>query len=185
MESKTSLRQEIKGKLSKLTLLARKKKSRAILNKLAKLSAYRRAQTVCFFVGMPTEVDTCPMIEHAIAHGKRVLLPRVDLENKALKLYEVRDLKKDVLAGPFGILEPNPKKTKRISPKKADCVLVPGLAFDKKNRRLGRGAGFYDRFLTKLRSDTPKIGLAFSFQIVSQVPHEKHDVTLDRVLTDK
>ncbi len=175
----------MKGKLSKLTLLARKKKSRVILNKLVKLSAYRRARTVCFFVGMPTEVDTCPMIQHAIDHGKRVLLPLVNLETKALKLYEVRDLKSDMRPGPFGILEPDPKITKRVSPKKADCVLVPGLAFDLKNRRLGRGAGFYDRFLKKLRPRTPKIGLAFSFQVVSEVPHEKHDVTLDRVLTEK
>ena len=185
MESKKSLRQEIRGKLAQLSPSARKRKSRVILKKLLALSAYRKARTVCFFVGMTTEVDTRPMIRHALDQGKRVLLPLVNLENKALKLYEVRNLGKDLVKGPLGILEPDLKKTKPFSPKKADCVLVPGLAFDKKNRRLGRGAGFYDRFLKKLKASTPRIGLAFSFQVVPEVPHEKHDVFLNKVLTEK
>lgn len=65
-----------------------------------------------------------------------------------------------------------------------DCVVVPGLVFDRSGNRLGRGKGFYDRFLGKLGSRVFKVGLAFSFQVVPAVPVESYDVRLDAVLTD-
>ena len=84
----------------------------------------------------------------------------------------------------LGILEPAADPKRRIPPGRLDCVFVPGIAFDKRQNRLGRGAGFYDRFLKRVSKRASKIGLGFSFQIVPRVPTEAHDVRLDTVLTD-
>jgi 5-formyltetrahydrofolate cyclo-ligase len=65
----------------------------------------------------------------------------------------------------------------------ADCLIVPGVVFDKKNNRIGHGKGYYDRFLKRFGSQVLKIGLAFSFQVVSHIPVESHDEPVDRVLT--
>ena len=132
---------------------------------------------------MPTEVDTHPMIKKTLAMGKRVLLPQANLENKELEIYEIRE-RKDLQKGLFGIWEPDPDRARLADPREADLVLVPGLLFDKKNNRLGRGLGFYDRFLKRLSRKVIKIGLAFSFQVVESIPAEAHDIPVDLVLTD-
>ncbi len=163
----------------------RQDKSLRIEKKLFGLDAFRIARTVCFYVGTDTEVNTVPMIEKAIAMGKRVLLPKVNLENKELKLFEIRDVRTQLLPGSLGILEPDEAKAKAAFPSDVECVVVPGLAFDKARRRLGRGAGFYDRFLGQLPAGTFKVALAFSFQVFPEIPHEAHDQTLDEVLTEE
>lgn len=71
-----------------------------------------------------------------------------------------------------------------VEAKELDVVIVPGLVFDEKNNRLGRGKGFYDRFLSTLDPRVRKVGLAFSFQVVPSIPTESHDVPMDLVLTD-
>lgn len=162
----------------------RERKSRLIQAKLFKLDAFRNARTVCFFVGLDTEVDTVPMIEKSLEAGKRVLVPRVNLEKKELKFFEVRELHSELSLGTLGILEPN-AWAKAADPADAECVIVPGLAFDAKHRRLGRGGGFYDRFLARLSKKPAKIGLAFSFQVLPEIPLEDHDHPLDEVLTEK
>ena len=173
----------MRQKLKAQGLEERDRRSRLLESKLFKLDAFRKARTVCFFVGMDEEVDTVPMIAKALSSGKRVLLPLTNLENKELKWFEVRDLKAELAHGTLGILEPRPT-AKPGDAKDAECVVVPGLAFDQSKRRLGRGAGFYDRFLASLPPHAFKVGLAFSFQVFPSIPHEAHDVPLDEVLTD-
>ena len=167
------------------SLEERDAKSLSIQEKLFQLDAYRRARTVCFFVGMDDEVNTVPMIESALSAGKRVLVPLTNLENKELKLFEIRDIRLDLAPGTLGILEPDPAKAQGVESKEAECVVVPGLAFDLKNGRLGRGAGFYDRFLASLPLSAFKVGLAFSFQVFPKIPQEEHDHPLDVVLTEQ
>ena len=82
--------------------------------------------------------------------------------------------------GPYGVCEPAVRKS--ISLKQIDLVIVPGVAFDKKRNRLGRGKGCYDRFLKTLPADTPSIGLAFDFQIIPSVPSHKHDVSVKKLI---
>ncbi|MBI2095361.1 MAG: 5-formyltetrahydrofolate cyclo-ligase [Candidatus Omnitrophica bacterium] len=84
----------------------------------------------------------------------------------------------------YGILEPVPDPSALVEPAKVDLAVVPGVVFDRANHRLGRGRGFYDRFLKKLKAGTPKVGLAYAFQVVETVPVDTHDVRLDQVLTD-
>ncbi len=159
-------------------------RSLRIQEKLFEHEAFRRAGVVCFFVSLPEEVDTRPMIAQALRSGKTVLVPLADLENKELKLYEIREPARDLAPGTLGIPEPRPERTRRAEAEEAHCVIVPGLAFSPTGERLGRGAGFYDRFLTGLPQGTPKIAVAFSFQVLPQIPQETHDHVVDFVLTD-
>ena len=84
--------------------------------------------------------------------------------------------------GPFGLWEP---AGEALDPARIDLVLVPGLAFTRDGRRLGRGKGFYDRFLPTLRPDCFKCGVCFDLQLVDALPTEPHDVRLDAVLTPR
>ena len=124
------------------------------------------------------------MIQESLSAGKKVFVPLTDLENKELNLFEIKDLQKELRPGALGILEPDPKKTRAAGFEEVDCVLVPGLVFDESGHRIGRGAGFYDKSLTKVGAQVPKIGLAFSFQMFREIPQESHDQKLDLVLTD-
>ena len=161
----------------------RTRKSQAIQEKLFRNPDFQKAGTVCFFVTQPKEVDTHPMIERALALGKKVLVPLVDLENKELKLKEVRDLRRDLKPGTMGILEPA-ASAPEVRFDEATCVIVPALAFDKKGHRLGHGGGFYDRLLSKLPATTRTLGLAFSFQVLPSIPLEDHDRAVNSVLTE-
>ena len=86
----------------------------------------------------------------------------------------------------MGILEPKEGKLYPVDPKIIDLCLIPGLAFDLEGHRIGFGAGYYDRFLPLLKPGTPKMALAFDFQISPKpLPHEAHDVKLDFICTEK
>lgn len=184
METKISLRRRVSRLLEEQSPADRQHRNLAIQKKLKRLPAFKKACMVFFYVSRPEEVDTHPLIDEALAAGKRVAVPSSDLKTKKLSFFEIADREKHLKLGVFDVLEPRPELTKPVSAKDADFVVVPGVVFDRKNRRVGHGAGFYDRFLKEIGSRTAKVGLAFSFQVVDEVPQEIHDVALDKVLTD-
>lgn len=89
----------------------------------------------------------------------------------------------DLTSGAFGIREPLPNPTRLVAPDAFDLVLVPGLAFDLNGGRLGRGAGFYDRFLATLPKTTRLIGVALDEQIVEKTPRDAFDLPVDALAT--
>ena len=184
MQIKKSLRAGILKKLSSLGPQVLETKSLRIKEKLFSLEAFQKAGCVCFYVSLPLEVDTTDMIDEALALGKRLVVPLTNLENKELSLYEITDRRTDLKKGAFGVMEPRPDKTLLTRLAEVECLIVPGVVFDKKNHRIGHGGGYYDRFLEKCPPRVLKIGLAFSFQVVQEIPAEAHDVELDMVLTD-
>src|SRR3989338_3619286 len=111
-------------------------KSRLIRDKLFEEGLFQKAACVCFYVSLPREVDTSAMIEDALAMGKRVVVPLSDLENKEIKLYQIKG-RSDLRENALGITEPIPEKTRSVTMEEVDCVIVPGLAFDKRNNRVG------------------------------------------------
>jgi len=183
MQSKSALRRMMKARLEAHDPADRQRKSRSIGEKLFQLPFFQKAKRICFYVSLPSEVDTGPMIDEALARGKRVFAPKTDLKRRTLRLYEIKDRASDLEPGILGIPEPKagcrPAKFSDVQ-----CVIVPGLAFDNDRFRLGHGAGIYDRFLKKLSAQSLRIGLAFSFQIVERLPHESHDENLNWVITD-
>ena len=91
----------------------------------------------------------------------------------------------DLEHGPYGISQPKKNPSADLHLRDLNMVIVPGIAFDKRNNRLGRGGGYYDRFLTTVPSHVPTIGLAFDFQIVDHLPHlDKHDMSVSHVLVN-
>ena len=183
MKSQDELRKEIKKKLLEQSRQDRDDKSRLIIEKVTALPIFLKAKTLYCFVSMPQEVDTELLIDRAFSQGKHVIVPKADLANKQLHWYEIRSRSRDLREGVLGIHEPNPH-TARLFSGEPDCIFVPGVVFDKKNNRIGRGAGFYDRYLSTIPPYVRKIGLAFSFQVVSEFPLNPHDVGLDEVITD-
>ena len=115
--------------------------------------------------------------------GKRVELPRCTSQ-KGIVPKEIRNTHTDLEKGIYAIRQPRRSK-RNLEPRKLNLVVVPGVAFDEKNRRLGRGKGYYDRFLKKLPRDKISVGLAFDFQIVKDLPEDSHDIPVSKVITDR
>ena len=177
---KRQFRKETRSKLNNQTLEEALAKSRAIKEKLFRLSEFKLARLVMLYASMEDEVSTKDMIEEALEMGKRVVLPRSvgqEIVPKEIKKYA--DLEK----ASFGIYQPR-EELRNVNPKEIDLVIVPGVAFDEKNTRLGRGKGCYDRFLSKLPGDKVTVGLAFDFQIVQNLPKDSHDIPVSKVLTN-
>lgn len=183
MPSAAKLRQQIKKMLSEQSREDRDRRCWKIAEKVLRLPAFQKASVVHCYHSLPTEVDTEFLIDRALTIGKRAVLPRADLANKELRWYEIKNRVKDLKIGALGIFEPDPAVTEEFTGD-TECVFVPGLVFDKKKNRIGRGAGFYDRFLAKLAPGVCKVGLAFSFQVLPEIPVGTHDVRLDEVITD-
>ncbi len=184
--TKQQLRQRLLVLLRRQPGEARLAKSLIIAGRLKRLRLYRRAEVLLCYVAMDGEVETRPILAQALADGKRVAVPVTFKRSRRLVAAQIKDLDRDLKAkGPFGILQPTDVSRRRLDPKELDLVLVPGVAFDAKGRRLGRGGGYFDRFLEKLPPKVPRVGLAFHFQLVKEIPWEPHDRPVSRVITDR
>ena len=142
---------------------------------------YNNATCIMIYSALSDEVATKKIIQNAITKNKIVVLPRCE-KNSEIALHCICDYENDLALGAYKILEPK-KELEKVSPEKIDIAFIPIRAFDNKCRRLGRGAGYYDRFLPTLRSNTKKIGLAFSLQEIDAIPVNENDFTLDNIIT--
>ncbi len=137
------------------------------------------ASTVCLYFSRDDEVDTKPLLAAALTAEKTVVFPRI--VKNGLVLHRVTSIR-DFTRGTYQILEPK-KSTPIVDPTLVDVFIVPGVAFDRDGNRLGRGKGYYDRLLAHITA--PKIGLAYAFQMVAEVPHSSYDVPMTAVITEK
>ena len=166
---KSELRQRLIERLLFLTTEEVKRRSKNVEDKLSSLPIYKEAKVIMVYYPLKGEVDILGEIRKVMV-SKRFCFPVMDLKAKSLTAFEVKDLDNDFFSGPFGVMEPDKKKTKEVAVKEIDVVIVPGLAFDHNKNRLGRGVGFYDRFLKGLEPSTKKIGIAFDFQLLESLP---------------
>jgi len=157
------------------------RKSALIAEQFWQLPSIQAAKSILFYASMPGEVDTLLMIEKACFLGKRVALPIVEKNQRKLIPTLISSMK-DVHKGTYGIHEPLLDLDKALALKDIDAVIVPGLAFDRQNHRLGRGAGYYDRFLSSLPQNVTTVGFAFDFQLTENLPYEAHDIRLSQVI---
>jgi 5-formyltetrahydrofolate cyclo-ligase len=132
------------------------------------------------FAAFGGELPTDPTMAAILAAGKRLLLPYVD--GTSLLAAEVATVD-DLAPGYRGIREPIERTP--LDPAVASVVLVPGVAFDGRGRRLGYGGGFYDGFLAGLPSTTRRIGLCFDLQVVDAVPAGARDEPVHAVITER
>jgi len=182
MLTKESLRKRILKKTRNQKEDIRFKKSSIIKKKLFKTREFKKAKVILFYMSFDGEVQTKDMIKDSIKEGKTVLLPVCKTRTKQIIPSRIWGLKrKDFCLGPYKIMRP--KKINRFPIGQIDLVVAPGVAFDKKGRRLGRGQGYYDRFLKKISDKAHSIGLAFNFQIVKKIPRiSSFDLSVDKVI---
>ena len=179
--TKAEDRRDIAGIIARLDPQKRRQFETAIQKHFLALPGFQRAERVMLFASMPDEVDTLKIIGAALGVGKEVYLPKVARRPRRLLICRIHGLD-DLHPGAWDIPEPGSSET--ILPVGLDLVLVPGRAFDLHGNRLGRGGGFYDRFLIHpgLRADI--FGIAFNCQILAFVPHDIGDVPVRHVITE-
>ena len=180
---KHKIRHHIKEKLKAISELEKSAKSDIIKGKLFNEEAFKNADVVMFYVSLKDEVNTLTMIDEAIKTGKKVCVPVILREEKRLIAGEIKDRAMDLEKQHFGIYQPKEAHAKEVPLHNIDLVVVPGIAFDKNNVRLGRGHGYYDRFLSGLPESTKTIGLAFDFQVVERLPKDSHDIPVWKTIT--
>ena len=150
--------------------------SAAIFSAVERLPEFRAARTVAVFAALPDEPATDEVLARW-ASTRRVVLPRV--EGDAMRFYACRP---DALVfGAFGILEPQGERPCPAG--EIDLVVCPGVAFTADGRRLGRGRGYYDRYLGDPAFRGFRVGVCYAHQLVDDMPVEPHDVRMDRVIT--
>jgi len=177
---KAVLRKQMRGILQKISPAAREAASAQVRALLKEQSIWKNAASVLFFAPMSNEVDVWPLLEEALNTGKTAALPRFDSADQSYVACRVQNLRSEIVTGEFGIREPA-AKCAEIPLSKFDLVLGPGVDFDLRGYRLGRGRGFYDRLLAEVRG--AKCGVAFDKQIASDVPAGMLDVQVNFILT--
>jgi 5-formyltetrahydrofolate cyclo-ligase len=177
--TKAQIRSKILLRLKRQKEEDRDRKSKLIKDKLLRNKVFKRAKIVMFYIAFGGEVNTKEMIREAKKAGKLICVPVYKKDKETMQPAIFKDHAK-LKKGPYGVLEPVTETM--IKPEDLDLVIVPGLAFDKEGRRLGRGKGCYDRFLRTLSANTSSIGLAFDFQVLPLVPTTRHDVSVNSII---
>ncbi len=175
---KKELRNKIRNMKRQFTSEELGELSLTVISRLKKHYAFRNSHTVLLYYSMPDEVNTHKLVDEMILEGKKVLLPVVtDNENMEIREYHSKD---DLIEGSaYHIMEPVGKRFENY--KEIELAIIPGMSFDQKGNRLGRGKGYYDRFLSKIPS-AYKIGICFDFQKTTEVPTEPTDIKVDEVI---
>jgi 5-formyltetrahydrofolate cyclo-ligase len=184
--------------VARVTADDRREAGVALARNLADVSAVAEAGTLMAFLSLPTEIDTWPVIRWAWERGKRVAIPRIepgadaeqgppDRRSMAAVLLEEADVPEAsghpaVRPGPLGILDAPDAPI--VPPGEIDVVLLPCQAVDRRGNRLGKGGGFYDRFLAQPDLRAARIAIGFREQVLDEVPVAGHDQPIDMVVTD-
>lgn len=177
--AKRELRSRMRSVRGVVPASAREERARAAVRRVLELAEYVGAQTIVGFSAIQKEIDPAELLAGARASGKRVGLPRV--VGELLELHEFRDLS-ELEEGSFGVLEPA-ASAPVIAAADVDLVIVPGLAFDARGHRLGYGRAFYDRLLPGM-TKAFRLGFAYDFQVVMELPNDAHDIPMHAVATD-
>ena len=174
---KMALRQMIREKKRAMSLEEIESKSAQLGKLFAESAFYKEAKTIYGYLPYNQEVRTVPMLERALRDGKRVAVPKVFGEE--MKFIYITDFSR-LEKGYAGI--PEPIDNGPIADDPTALVLMPGLAFDAQGHRIGYGGGFYDKFLES-EPNHPTVALCYSFQMLSLLETEAHDVPVDYVFS--
>lgn len=182
-QSKALLRKQIKSRLSEIRPQQRQIASQQAQSLACQLSWYQPSGVIMVFLSMPSEIDTWPLIRKCFADNKIVCVPRVEWQDRRIRPVGLVSLDAPLAEARYGCLEPVDGPV--VAVEDIDLVIVPGLAFDLQGNRLGRGAGFYDRFLGQEACRARTAGYGYHLQVVPCVPSGPNDRPVDAIVTEK
>ncbi|MGC9374346.1 MAG: 5-formyltetrahydrofolate cyclo-ligase [Bacteroidales bacterium] len=176
-EQKKEVRKIIQQRKKQYSLEEKKAKSKIIFEQVEQWTEFQKADTLMAYWSMDDEVYTHDFVLKWF-QTKTIILPSVKGDELELRVFKGMD---DMTEGDaFGIKEPKELYKKELD--QIDLVIVPGVAFDKKNNRLGRGKAYYDKLLSK--TNALKVGVCFDFQMLDSVPADQYDIKMDRIISD-
>ena len=175
LTDKRNIRKSVRAEIAKLLPEDKEVLSSQIFNKISELEEVKKASVIALFISLSDEPQTARFIDKISSH-KRVVIPRI--EGEEMEFY---DISEGVTAGSFGIMEPI--ATTPINPSEIDVMIVPGVAFTHQGIRLGRGKGFYDKYLSLKGFRAYTIGVCYPCQVVENLPSEPHDKEIDLIVT--
>ena len=173
---KKELRRAIREKKRAMTQAQIEEKSCRLGELFAQSPMYQQAKTVYGYLPYNQEVRTTPMLERALADGKKVAVPKV--YGDEMRFIYLTDMTR-VEKGYAGI--PEPVADEPVADDPHALVLMPGLAFDPEGHRIGYGGGFYDKFLAA-EPEHPTLALCYDFQMLPKLETEEFDIPVDCVL---
>ena len=181
--TKTEYRKFIKSVLQAMSPEQLRSKSQAACRRMIQTTEFQAARTVMLYLPMPGELDISMLAGAVLQSSKQLLLPRVDWHQRQMSPIAVQSL--DSCSDPHfpGIRQPIGGKPVPLH--QIDLVVAPGLAFSFAGGRLGRGKGFYDRFLSQPHLSALRSAVAFHEQCRQDIPTEPHDVSLQMIVTDQ
>lgn len=171
--AKSKMRELLVQKRRVMSTADRQMYSQQILDQLEQMTCFREAKTILLYYPVQNEVDVLPLVKK-YKHEKTLLFPVSHRRGMTIHPYAGN---KNMHRGKFGIPEPTTPAYEGI----VDLVIVPAVAFDTKGRRLGRGGGFYDRFIKKL-THAVLVGVGYDFQLIDEVPTARHDQRVHRII---
>lgn len=183
MKSKAAVRRQLRDVLTGMGEAQRHQKSAAACSLIANSPEFAAARVVMLFLSTANEIDTASLALKCWQAGKTVVVPKVSWDQRRMLPTEITSLNTGLTTTGPGVREPIGGKP--IPVDFIDLVIVPGLGFTDKGYRIGRGMGFYDRFLAQSEFIGVSCGLAFEEQIVDQLPVLDHDVPLSMLATDQ
>ena len=184
LEKKKTLRKIIKVRVSALSADEKAKREKLLLDNLFSMPEFLAANTVMLFANLPDEIGTFSLIDKCIAMGKKVYLPVINGDDMT-----ACEFKGEYKIGKYDIKEPLTPNSSLfpnghqhvLTPNSIDFILVPGVAFSPNGYRLGRGKGYYDKFLSK-HSNLFTVGVCFREQFYLDIPTEPHDIPMHKVI---
>ncbi len=180
-ERRNRLRQAALAQRSSLSESDTYLRSQRVQTRALALECYRSSQAVALYSPIQNEVDTGRLLDHALAGGKRVFLPRWSEQKFGFARIASRS---ELAAGRYGVLEPIGEVGLSEADRGALVAFVPGVVFDSRGRRLGRGGGGYDRLLGQFSGGELAVGLAYDFQVVEDVPIQSWDRNMQYIVTE-
>jgi 5-formyltetrahydrofolate cyclo-ligase len=179
---KEEIRSLVLKKRTSMPFSEKQKKSTQIKERLFQTDEFQNAETVLFYVSYDHEVGTHEMIKESLTMKKRVAVPKTDMTSRTIICSSLVQWE-DLLAGAYKILEPRKGCVNEVSPDSIDLMIIPGIAFDYQGNRIGHGMGYFDRLLQR-KNHACHIGLAFEIQIVENIPSQKHDKKVEKIVTE-
>lgn len=180
---KAELRRKLMDCLLAIPSEQRNERSRTACRNLVSTVEFQNASTIMMFLSLPHEVDTSEAILHAWQLGKAVAVPKISWEQRHMIPVQINSLETGFSTASSGLK--NPISGLPVPFGQIDLVVAPGLGFDKKGNRLGRGGSYYDRFFANSELKAERCGFGFAEQLIDSIPVVDHDEPVEFLVTDE